>query len=281
MKKRKIILITLDLVLLAVLIVQIAVSSVDPRKTFLLSEKPDEVHIYNSGKQIDLYSSDNGETWVIGEHKYPANSVFVQDLIEKFSKLNAINKVGSVKNEASIDRFGLNEFACISVSAKKGGNVIRSLQIGKSPAGVQQVYATVDGEKDIYLIEGNLRNSFDYEEDYLRDKRIYEIPAESIKSVEYTDENGKVFQVPEDKIASYAYFTTDTFVIPEDLSQAKKKYSVTINADKTITMEIYELLKSENEYTYIGICSESPYKFSVPSYAIEKFAAKTEETDKK
>lgn len=302
MKTRKIVLLAADLILLAVLIVQIVVSSIDPTKTFTLTESPDEVHIYTANKQIDMYF--DGENWYLGQNKYPGNSVYIEDLISKLSKLHAVNKVGSVKNEAAIDRFELNEENCISVVAKKGGNLIRSIQIGKSPSGVQQVYATIDGQKDIYLVEGNLRTAFDYEEDYLRNKIIYEIPAESIKSVEYveyTNNKGKIterrVQVPDDKKPSYALFTTDTFVVPEDLSKAVKKYTVTVNADKVITMDIYELEKetkaaapatdvtngvqeeAKPEYTYIGISSESPYKFSVPTYSLEKFASETEKTE--
>lgn len=286
MKTRKLVLIIVDVVLLAVCIIQGIFSSIDPSKTFSFTETPDEVHIYSPSRQIDLISSDGGNTWVIGKEKYPANSLYVSGLIDKFSTIHATNKVGSVKNEAAINRFELDETSCISVVAKKDGKLLRSIQIGKSPAGVQKVYATIDGEKDIYLVEGNLRTAFDYEEDYLREKTIYSLDEASIKSVEYTDINGVKTTVPDDKKADFSIFTTDTFKIPEDLSQAVKKYSVTIQADKTVTMDIYEIKKDgipteENpdpkpEYTYIGTSSECPYKFNVPRYNLTKFGEELE-----
>lgn len=279
MKTRKLVLIIADVVLLAVCIIQGIVSSIDTTKSFVFKDTPDEIHIYSNNKTIDIISSDKGETWYLGEDKKPANNRFVENLIDQIASIQAINKVGNVKNEADIERFELNEENCISVVAKKEGKLIRSVQIGKKASGASQVFGTVDGEKDIYLLKGDLRTSFDYEEDYLRNKIIYDIPAEQIKSISFTDDTGKEYKVTQEKdIQSFNTFCTETFILPEDLSSAVKRYSLKIEADKTVTMDIYELTEEKNviqngqeldyEPVYIGTSSESPYKFSVPAYLI-------------
>lgn len=168
LKIRKIVLLTLDIVLLAVCILQGILLNRDTTKLFKLAETPDEIYIYNQGQEINLVFQN--DKWYVGQAKEEALQTYVDSLIKSFSSVRAIDKVGSVKNEVYIEKYQLDEEKCISVVAKKGGNIIRSLQLGKNGTDKRQTYGTVDGSTDIYLLSGSLRSIYDITEDSLKEK---------------------------------------------------------------------------------------------------------------
>lgn len=168
LKIRKIVLLTLDVILLSVCIIQAILLNRDTTKTFKISETPDEIYIYNQGQDINLVFQ--GDKWYVGQAKEEASQTYVESLIKSFSSVRAIDKVGSVKNEVFIEKYQLDEEKCISIVAKKGGEVIRSLQLGKNGADKRQTYGTVDGSADIYLLSGSLRGIFNITEDSLKEK---------------------------------------------------------------------------------------------------------------
>ena len=80
MKTRKLVLIIADVVLLAVCIIQLALSARDTTKYFTLKDKPDSLLIVTPTETINLYK--DGEDWFIGEKKYPANISVVDNLVD-------------------------------------------------------------------------------------------------------------------------------------------------------------------------------------------------------
>lgn len=184
LKIRKIVLLTLDIVLLAVCILQGILLNRDTTKLFKLAETPDEIYIYNQGQEINLVFQN--DKWYVGQAKEEALQTYVDSLIKSFSSVRAIDKVGSVKNEVYIEKYQLDEEKCISVVAKKGGNIIRSLQLGKNGTDKRQTYGTVDGSTDIYLLSGSLRSIYDITEDSLKEKTEAidsgEVDAETVQA---------------------------------------------------------------------------------------------------
>lgn len=175
MKTRKILLIAADLLLAVICIFQFIFNSRDGVKVYKLKEIPEELIIYSSESEDPVILTKKGEDWVLGTEEFKANPFYVDAMIQKLSEIKAVDKVGSVKNEAFINRYELNEEHCISVMARKNGEMIRSIQIGKNDSGNSQVYATIDGQKDIYLVAGNLRNVFGKSAEELRYKIVYEV----------------------------------------------------------------------------------------------------------
>lgn len=164
---RKVVLLSLNVILLAVCIVQGIVLNRDTTKTFKITETPDEIYIYNQGQEINLVLQD--DKWYVGQNKEIADQAYVEQLISLFSSVRAIDKVGSVKNEVFIEKYQLDEEKCISVVAKKNGEIIRSLQLGKTGSDKRQNYGTVDGSSDIYLLSGSLRGIFNLTEEELKE----------------------------------------------------------------------------------------------------------------
>lgn len=160
---RKIILLTADIVLLAVCIIQLILVSRDSVKSFKLKETPDKIYIYNQGQEVNLYYEN--EQWVVGDEKVQANQFMIQNFLDALSNIRAIEKVGTVKNEVYIERYELDENKCISVAVSKNNQIIRSVQIGKNSSDWHQNYGTVDGDKNIYLLSGSLRTIFSVTED--------------------------------------------------------------------------------------------------------------------
>lgn len=176
LKIRKIVLLSLDLILLAVCIIQGIIVNKDTTKLFKMTQSPDEIYIYNQGQEINLIFQ--GDKWYVGSSKEDADQTYVETLINRLSSIKAIDKVGSVKNEVYIEKYQLDEEKCISVVVKKNGEIIRSLQLGKTSSDKRQNYGTVDGSSDIYLLTGSLRGIFDLTEDELKDKPEAELTGE-------------------------------------------------------------------------------------------------------
>lgn len=175
---RKIVLLGLDVILLVVCILQGVFLNKDTTKTFKITQTPDEITIYNQGTQINLVFQ--GDKWYVGQNKEEADQTYVQTLIDRLSSVRAIDKIGSVKNEVYIEKYQLDEEKCISVIAKKDGEVIRSLQLGKTSSDKRQNYGTVDGSSDIYLFTGSLRGIFDLNEEELKETSASTETAENL-----------------------------------------------------------------------------------------------------
>ena len=67
MKTRKLVLIIADVLLLAVCIIQFAVSARDTTKYFTFKDEPDSLEIVTPGEKISLVK--DGDNWVIGDKK--------------------------------------------------------------------------------------------------------------------------------------------------------------------------------------------------------------------
>lgn len=195
LKIRKIILLSVDIVLLLACIIQAVLLNKDTTKTFKMSETPDSIIIFNGENQISLVFEN--DKWYVGEQKEVASTTYVESLITSLSNVRAIDKVGSVKNEVSIEKYQLDEQKCISIVAKKEGDVIRSLQLGKNGADNRQTYGTIDANADIYLFSGSLRSIFDITQDALVEKTEGESDNNDL-NVEVSDEMMEQFIELED-----------------------------------------------------------------------------------
>ena len=116
MKTRKLVLIIADVLLLAVCIIQFAVSARDTTKYFTFKDDPDSIEIVTPGETISLYK--DGEDWVIGDKKYPASLSMVDSYIDAIKNIRALDKVGSVSSDVSADRYELTDGKKTIVTAK-------------------------------------------------------------------------------------------------------------------------------------------------------------------
>ena len=301
MKTRKLVLIIADVLLLAVCIIQFAVSARDTTKYFTFKDEPDSMEIVTPGETISLVKE--GEDWFIGDKKYPANISVIDGYLDAIKNIRALDKVGSTSSDAVAERYELVDGKKTIVTAKLGDKVLRTLEIGKTAVSSSQCYATVDGGKDIYLLSGGINDTFDTSVAAARTTIVLNLEAPDITNVTITDyKTDKTWSVSrmgdgEDLawnvsgdgategyeldtidaanwLNSFASLSTRDWYLDDAVLEGTKTVSAKITcAYKDITVEFYALPKvNENDLQqYYGTCSETPYRFKVNENTVKQY----------
>ena len=308
MKTRKLVLIIADVLLLAVCIIQFAVSARDTTKYFTFKDDPDSIEIVTPGETISLYK--DGEDWVIGDKKYPASLSMVDSYIDAIKNIRALDKVGSVSSDVSADRYELTDGKKTIVTAKLGDKVLRTIEIGKTAVSSTQCYATIDGGKDIYLVSGGINDTFDTSVAAARTTIVLNLESSEITTVAITDyDTDKSWAVSRmgsgadiawnvsgaeegyelDTLAaanwlnSFASLSTRDWYLEDAVLEGTKRLTAKITcAYKDITLEFYALPKAnENDLQqYYGTCSNTPYRFKVDEKTVKQYLKTLEEMAK-
>ena len=310
MKTRKLVLIIADAVLLAVCIVQFALSARDTTKYFSFKEDPDFLEIVTPQETLTLQK--DGEKWFIGDKKYPANIGMVDSYIDAIKDIRALDKVGSTSSEAVADRYELVEGKKTLVTAKLGDKVLRTLEIGKTAVSSSQCYATIDGGKDIYLLSGGINDTFDTSVAAARTTIVLNLESSDITNVSVTDhEAGKTWAVSRmgtgsdlawnvsgdgagdgyeldtgaaaNWINSFASLSTRDWYLDDDVVEGTKVVSAKITcAFKDISVDFYAIPKKNQQdlQQYFGTCSETPYRFKVNEKSVQQYRKTLEEMAK-
>lgn len=307
MKTRKLVLIIADVLLLAVCIIQLALGARDTTKYFTMKDKPDTLEIVTPTEKISLNKA--GDEWVIGDKKYPANLSLVDSFIDVLSSLRALDKVGSTSSSNEAEKYELTDGQKITVTAKLGDKVLRTLEIGKTAVSSSQCYATIDGGKDIYLVSGGIRDTFDTSISAVRTTIVLNLDSSEITAVSVTDENDKTWGVTRmgsgsdiawnaigaddgfeldtgaaaNWLNSFASLSTRDWYDDNAVLEGTKKVTAKITAAfKDITVEIYALPKAnENDaQQYYGKCSQTPYLFKVNQSTVDNYLKALDELKK-
>ena len=307
MKTRKLVLIIADAVLAAVCIIQLVLGARDTTKYFTMKDQPDSLEIATPSEKISLYK--DGDEWVIGDKKYPASLSVVDDFIDALSNVRALDKVGSTSSSNEAEKYELTDSQKITVTAKLGDKVLRTLEIGKTAVSSSQCYATVDGAKDIFLVSGGIRDTFDTSIAAVRTSIVLNLDATEITTVTVTDDSDKTWGVSRmgsgsdiawNTIGAEEGFELDTMAAANWLNSfaslstrdwyddnatldGTKKVTAKITcAYKDITVEIFALPKeNENDaQQYYGKCSQTPYLFKVNQSTVDNYLKTLDEMKK-
>ena len=311
MKTRKLVLIIADVVLLAVCVVQLALSARDTTKYFSFKDEPDFIEIVTPDETISL--SKDGDNWFIGEKRYPANLSIVDGYISALKNIRALDKVGNVTSGTNAERYEFTDGKKTVVTAKLGDKVLRTIDIGKTAVSSSQCYVTVDGGKDIYLVSGGINDTFYTSVAAARTTIVLDLKPEEISAVSVTDfsdealPDGKTWSVSrmgsgddiawnvsggevdldEGKanawLASFASLSTRDWYSETEVLEGSKTLSARITYNyKDIKLEIFALPKAnENDrQQYYGSCSETPYRFKVNESDVKQFLKPLEELAK-
>lgn len=296
MKTRKIILIAADVLLLAVCIFQWISAAKDSVKNFEFKEEPDELVIEKSNGNFTLVKQ--GDDWLIGDKKYPANVGSVDSMVSSLKSIRALDKMGKASNEVIAARYDLTETKSINVTVNAGGKTLRKISIGKESSTGTQCYATVDGGDEVYLIAENLLNTFNKTVDDLRSKTVYQVNKDAISAVSNTDAEGNTWTVScsgtaedlswsvsgvdgevdsnaaNDWFKSLATLVTTRWFGDNETPAGVKENTIRITAGtKNITVDIYKIPAAgeAEKDSFYAKCSESPYYFELPSYTVQKY----------
>ncbi len=308
MKTRKLVLIIADVVLLAVCIIQLALSARDTTKYFTLKDKPDSLEFVTPMETFSVYK--DGEEWFVSDKKYPASQSMVDSYIDAISNIRALDKVGNISSGNNAEKYELADGKTITVTAKLGDKVLRTITIGKTAVSSSQCYATIDGGKDIYLVSGGINDTLDTSIAAARTTIVLNLDSPDITNVAITDyASGKNWAVSrmgtgEDLawnvsgaeegyeidtgaaanwLNSFASLSTRDWYDDSEVLEGTKTVTAKITcAYKDITVEFFAIPKNnENDLQqYYGTCSETPYRFKVNESSVKQYLKSLDELSK-
>ena len=307
MKTRKIVLIAADLLLLVVGIVQIILASRNTVKNFTFSEEPDSILIEKYDGTLNL--AKDGDKWLINSEKYEATLSAVDTMVEYAKDIVALDKVAKLSNDAAIAKYEFDADNAIKVTVSAGGKELRTFTLGKDATTGIQCYATVNGENDVYLVDGDYRNVYDKTVDQLRSKTVYSVEAVDISSVTVTPAGQSTWTVSRhgdaedlvwsvsgsnitldsmkaaDWLNSFNALTTTKWYGKTDDLGGEPYTSVEVGVTgKAIKLDIYIVPENPeiegDTDLYYAKCSESPYWFEIPSYNMAKYQKTPEDLQK-
>lgn len=181
MTKRRTILICIAGALAVIFAAQMLLGLRSPQKNFKVKETADFISIENAGEIISLEK--NGDEWLCASKKADAQKV--EYLLEHFSEVQTLGIISRSAGEATMERYGLD--APIVVRAKSGGKELRALFIGKESTSGSQAYVQIEGRKEIFLAQGNLRRDFTFSIADILEKDSAENPENENSAIEITE----------------------------------------------------------------------------------------------
>lgn len=308
MKTRKLVLLIADALLFAFCIIQGIFSLHDTTKYFELKDGVIDEICIDTPEEKGILIVKDGEDWFVSQKKYPANISVVDSFINAMSSIRVLDKVGSTGNDAVLERYELNDSKKTVVTVKGAGKVLRTIEIGKKAMSDTQSYITVDGGKDIYLATGNLPYIFDTITSAIRTEIVMTLDSSEISGVTLDDGEtswtvskmgsgddivwnftGAAEGLEVDAEKAFSWFNTISSLTTKSWYEegneplGSKILSVKIShAFKTSTIEFYEIFKNDESASteYFGLCSESPYAFTVNKNVYEKFVKDAEDLAK-
>lgn len=135
-----------------------------PQKTFRVKGEPDYISVENSGNTLVLQR--NGSDWFCGAQKL--DKAKMDSLVKSLSIVKTLNVASRSDSAATLERYGLDQ--AISVQAKMGAKDFQKILVGKESVSGSQAYVKINGKKEIYLAQGNLRRDWTFSLDDLKEK---------------------------------------------------------------------------------------------------------------
>ncbi len=249
-------------------------------------------------KKITL--SKKNDAWFIKPGDYPADKGKVKRLIAAVTgfSLNTL-----ISESGDYQRYDLTDDKKVAVKVLGNNGPLFSFAVGKHAPTFQHTFVTVDGDKNVYLANGNFRSDFEQSAGDLRDKHVLTFSKDTLTAIEITD-GGKTVnltkkavekqeakektkpeavadqwteadgkKVPEaamnDFISELTGLQCDSYVEGGKKSDFKDPIlAVTLKGDKESTLSIFE--KSDKKAdSYPAVSSTNDYPFYLPKYRIE------------
>jgi hypothetical protein len=295
MKTRKIALLATIAVLACVCVLQIVFSGGDSVREVKFTGKPDSL-VLARGSLPPVSLVKDGDKWLIGDKKYPADGAAVERMLEA---LSSIRVLGTVSSGGDYDRYGLTDDSRLTVTASLAGKALRTVAIGKNSVTAQQTYALLDGAKSVSLVSGNYGDIFGKTADELRGKDIWVLDAEGITRVDAAgfsvakagtpavwtavpSAGGAALKLDADKVGSWvkelASLKAESFA-PENAALPSKPLAkiVITGAGKTVDLSIQA---KDGDGRYLCTSSSTPYPFYVPSVVANRFLKPAKDFEK-
>lgn len=121
-----------------------------------------------------------GDDWVLEPEDFPAAAPQVDTMLQMLADIRVTDLVSEY---AAYSRFELDPDSALRVTAYGGGEVLRTLEIGKEARTYQHTYVKLEGDRRVYQAAGDLGNYFPVTGDVLRDKLVLTVDAATVGEI--------------------------------------------------------------------------------------------------
>ena len=182
---RKVVLLVAIVVLLLIYVLQVAFSHKTNVRTLYIEGDVDRVETLKASDRLyslDKVGDEDGEVWTVdGEAAREWSARGIASAISEVKLLCV-----ATKSQSDDERYGLSDESVLVVKAFTGGEVVRTLYVGKLSTTGGQTYVRVDDDKTVYMAQGSLRSTFEVTADDLKEPP----PQEESEDAQEADGSG-------------------------------------------------------------------------------------------
>lgn len=286
---KKIVLLAVAAALALIYILQLCFTGKSKVEILKLDSTPDKIVIENSNGTVELTYKDSA--WYVGQKMYSADAAKTKNLVSGIKEIKLLGTVA--KNAAgTMDRYGLEDGSAIKVTAYKDSTVLRTLNIGKSSAGGEQSYVTVDSKNSVSLAGGGLNSLFNTSTESIRSSTIWD--GDSITAVKVVKgeenfslkKNGSMWEIAENNATAARTLLDQEKVHDWTEGMLTLKASSWAEDDMTIPGEIpfatiyvtvdgrehvVTIYNDADENRKLCSCNTLPFMFYITKYTSERF----------
>lgn len=258
-----------------------------PELAALNTRDVDTVLIRSGNSSLSLRRGN--ETWRIADKGYAADTDKVRKMLDQAADpgLSAL-----VSQSGDYTRYHLDPERRIRVEARGDGETLRELILGKSAGEVANTYLKLPGDENVYMAERDLRGTFDVTAGDLRDRTVFRVDRDAVRSVRLSSVNGSrtIRRAGGEKTGSNAtdgpawtdkqgdrvgpekvrkllnsLETVTCREYTEDLSRNGTGYRIEVISDTTHRLLLFES-EGESAAAYEGESSQARDPFMLPGY---------------
>jgi hypothetical protein len=133
-----------------------------------------------TGPKGPLTLSLKDDQWQIDPKGYKADPEKVRQML---GALDELALTAMVSESRSYGRYGLSPEKQISVKAWAGDQPVRELLIGRTADSYRQTFVMLAGDQRVYHAQGDIRRTFDWSADGLRDKTVLAFEKKEIEGL--------------------------------------------------------------------------------------------------
>lgn len=228
-----------------------------------------------------------GESWVLTEKEFPADSSSVQNM---FDALKTFQLTTLVSQKKDLQRYELDEKKHVHIKLLENSKTIFEFTIGKLAPSFNHTFVMLSNDTNIYHAKGSFRGDFNQSLDDFRDKKVLEFHEKSIKQfsiekneksktliskekkseekenqITWNSEDGTSIdkEVVSDLLSSISFLECEKYLDTPDkksLKDEKPLCRILLENDNTIELTLY---RNDKEDNIIGISSMNDYIFSL------------------
>jgi len=240
-----------------------------------------KIHTPSQMQTVELQKQENDWRVIDGSNSYPADTLGIQNLVHSLSGLKTKRFAG--KSRAFWPKYEVTDSLSTQVTLKSDSKVVLKILLGKfdykmpqnqNPQAMQRQqadvssYVRLDGENEVYAVDGFLKMSFNREAMSFRNRKLLSMNANDMTRLEFKyadrqftlskEENKWMLNgTPTDSSATVKYLSaisrlnTQDFVNESLVTTSNPAYSLNIHGNNMVPVLIQAFPVADTAVAYV------------------------------